>query len=270
MIVHKKGIVLTNNHVIKGADQIDIALRDGRITRAELIGSDPDSDIAVLRINLDKLPVIALGNSEQIRVGDVVLAIGNPFGVGQTVTSGIISGTGRNKLGINTFENYIQTDAAINPGNSGGALVNPLGQLIGINTAIYSRSGGSQGIGFAIPIDLASNIMTQIIDHGFVVRGWLGVAIKNISPQMAKIFKLPVDHGVIISNIVRNGPADIAKLLPKDIILEINGIEVHTQRAALVAISQVKPGNKIILTLIRNGKQIEITAEVVQRPPRIR
>ncbi|MBF0219532.1 MAG: trypsin-like peptidase domain-containing protein, partial [Gammaproteobacteria bacterium] len=190
VIFDAKGYILTNNHVIDGADEIEVALRDGRNAKALLVGSDPEADLALLRIDLPNLPTITLTNSEQLRVGDVVLAIGNPFGVGQTVTMGIVSATGRSKLGINTFENFIQTDAAINPGNSGGALVNALGELVGINTAIFSKSGGSQGIGFAIPANLARNSATQLIERGYVARGWLGVEIQEITPELVASFNL--------------------------------------------------------------------------------
>lgn len=266
VIISSQGYILTNNHVIAGADEIAVALRDGRTVQAKLVGADPDSDIAVLKINLPNLPAITLGHSKSLHVGDVVLAIGNPFGVGQTVTSGIVSALGRNSLGINTFENFIQTDAAINPGNSGGALINAYGDLIGINTAIYSESGGSMGIGFAIPISLARDVLTQIIEHGHVIRGWLGVKIQNISPDLAASFKLKSTDGAIITNIILNGPADKAGLDRGDIIIEVAGKKVHNVRETLNTISQHKPGEHISITIIRAGKTISKEASIIQRP----
>ena len=266
VIVSKQGYVITNNHVIQNADEIEVVLHDGRTVAARVVGNDPESDIAVLKIELEKLPVITLGQSKGMRVGDVVLAIGNPFGVGQTVTSGIVSATGRSHLGINTFENYIQTDAAINPGNSGGALINASGELIGINTAIYSRSGGSQGIGFAIPVMLAKDVMTQIIQHGRAIRGWLGVAIQEIDAQLAESFGLQSQNGAIISQIVKNGPADKAELQPGDVITAVNGEEVMSVQDTLYRISRIKPNDKVELTLVRKGKTITKKAVVAERP----
>ena len=266
VIISPQGYLLTNNHVIKDADEIQVALSDGRVTQARLIGTDPDTDLAILQISIDKAPIITLGDSDKLRVGDVVLAIGNPFGVGQTVTSGIVSATHRSMLGINTYENYIQTDAAINPGNSGGALINAYGELIGINTAIYSKSGGSQGIGFAIPVSLAKDVMTQIIQHGHVQRGWLGVAIQDITPQLAESFKLNSPDGVIITNLIRNGPADRAGLDRGDIITHLDDKPVNNMYALLNTISKVKPGTVIEIQGFRNGKKFTAKAEVVQRP----
>ena len=266
VIISSEGYILTNNHVIEAADEIEVALRDGRTASAKIVGTDPDTDLAILKIDAPQLQSITLGHSKQLRVGDVVLAIGNPFGVGQTVTSGIVSATGRNMLGINTYENFIQTDAAINPGNSGGALITANGNLIGINTAIFSRSGGSQGIGFAIPIDLARDVMQQIIEHGEVVRGWLGVAIQNITEDLAESFELESLDGVIISNIIRNGPADQAGLTRGDVITRINGAEVKNVRSALNLISQAKPGSTVKISGIRQGKKLEVDATVMQRP----
>lgn len=266
VIISSEGYILTNNHVIEAADEIEIALRDGRTASAKVVGTDPDTDLAILKIETPQLQSITLGHSKQLRVGDVVLAIGNPFGVGQTVTSGIVSATGRNMLGINTYENFIQTDAAINPGNSGGALITANGNLIGINTAIFSRSGGSQGIGFAIPIDLARDVMQQIIEHGEVIRGWLGVAIQNITEDLAQSFELASLDGVIISNIIRNGPADQAGLTRGDVITRINGAEVKNVRSALTLISQAKPGSTVKISGIRRGKNFEADATVMQRP----
>jgi len=266
VIISAQGDILTNNHVIAGADEIAVALHDGRTVQAKVVGADPESDIAVLKINLKDLPVITLGHSKTLRVGDVVLAIGNPFGVGQTVTSGIVSALGRNSLGINTFENFIQTDAAINPGNSGGALIDAYGDLVGINTAIYSESGGSMGIGFAIPISLARDVMTQIIEHGHVIRGWLGVRIQDISPDLAASFNLKSTDGAIVTNIVLNGPADKAGLDRGDIIIEIAGKKVRDVRDTLNTISEHKPGEQIDITVIRDGKTLTKQATVIERP----
>ena len=266
VIVSLQGYVLTNNHVIKDADEIQVALGDGRITQAKLVGTDPDTDLAILKIDIDRPPIITLGNSEKLRVGDVVLAIGNPFGVGQTVTSGIVSATHRSMLGISTYENYIQTDAAINPGNSGGALINAYGELIGINTAIYSKSGGSQGIGFAIPVSLAKDVMTQIIQQGHVQRGWLGIAIQDITPQLAESFKLDSANGVIVTNLIRQGPADLAGLDRGDVITHIDEKPVNNMYELLYTVSQVKPGVTITIQGVRQGKKFEKKAKVVQRP----
>jgi serine protease DegS len=266
VILSSEGYILTNNHVISDAAEIAVALNDGRTTSAKLFGADPESDLAVLKIELKDLPVVTLGRSDNLEVGDVVLAIGNPFGVGQTVTSGIVSGLGRTELGINTFENFIQTDAAINPGNSGGALINANGELVGINTAIFSQSGGSHGIGFAIPVNLAKDVLTQLIEHGRVIRGWLGIKIQDISPQLAKAFELDSTDGVVISNIVVNGPADKAELDRGDIITHIEGNKVRDFRETLNQISMHKPGDKITLSIIRDGKKMEKTATVSERP----
>jgi serine protease DegS len=266
VIISPEGYILTNNHVIEAADEIEVALRDGRTASASIVGTDPDTDLAILKIETLQLQSITLGHSKQLRVGDVVLAIGNPFGVGQTVTSGIVSATGRNMLGINTYENFIQTDAAINPGNSGGALITANGNLIGINTAIFSRSGGSQGIGFAIPIDLARDVMQQIIEHGEVIRGWLGVAIQNITEDLAQSFALESFDGVIISNIIRNGPADLAGLTRGDVITHINAEAVKNVRAALTLISQARPGTTVKIGGIRQGEKFDVDVTVMQRP----
>jgi len=267
VIINQHGYILTNNHVIAGADEILIALKNGSVKKAQIIGTDPETDLAVLKIQGDNLPAITLGKDKASRVGDVVLAIGNPFGVGQTVTSGIVSATGRDMLGINTFENFIQTDAAINPGNSGGALINPYGELIGINTAIFSRSGGSQGIGFAIPVSLAKNVMQQIIEHGHVVRGWLGVAIQSIDTKLAEALNLNSTDGVVITNIIVNGPADQAKLTRGDTITKINGVKIKNVRHALNTISLSKPGDKLSIEGVRQGKIFDAIAIAIQRPP---
>ena len=268
VIVSSKGYLLTNHHVIRDADKIQVALRDGRTAAARIIGTDPDTDLAVLRIELEQLPVITLADSNALHVGDVTLAIGNPYGVGQTVTMGIVSATGRTKLGINTFENFIQTDAAINPGNSGGALVDANGNLIGINTAIYSRSGGSQGIGFAIPSNLARNVLEEILEYGRPRRGWLGVEAHAVTSSIAKGIDMPKPEGVIIAGVMRNGPAHKAGIEPGDVVLEINGKKITDARDALTAISRHKPGSKLKLKIFRKGKLLTVTATVIERPQR--
>src|SRR5229473_3780401 len=242
VIISAPGYILTNYHVVDGADAIQVSLRDGRTASAKVIGGDPEADIAVLKINLPQLPVITLGQSDQLHVGDVVLAIGNPFGVGQTVTMGIVSATGRNQLGINTFENFIQTDAAINPGNSGGALIDANGNLIGINTAIFSRSGGYQGIGFAIPVSLAKKVMEQIIETGSVTRGWFGVEVADISPELAESLGLKGTRGAIIGAIERGSPAEKGGMKLGDVIVAIEGRPVADSATALNAIAGVSPG----------------------------
>ncbi len=266
VIVNEHGFILTNNHVIDGAEEIRVTLRDGRTTEAKVIGKDTEADLAVLKVDLDKLPVITLGKSDALRVGDVVLAIGNPFGVGQTVTQGIVSATGRSELGINTFENFIQTDAAINPGNSGGALITAHGELIGINTAIFSQSGGSEGIGFAIPVSLAKISMAQIVEKGYVSRGWLGIEIQELTPDLAESFGLKGEKGVIISGVLRSGPADKAGLEPGDVIKQINGKEMESVHAALNAIAQTQPGEALTVNGIRNSKPLDIKVTVAERP----
>ncbi|GMR19681.1 MAG: Do family serine endopeptidase AlgW [Gammaproteobacteria bacterium] len=266
VIVNKNGFVLTNYHVIREADSIQVALRDGRTTAARVIGVDPETDLAVLRIELDNLPAITLGHSGTLRVGDVVLTIGNPFGVGQTVTMGIVSATGRNKLGINTFENFIQTDAAINPGNSGGALVDANGNLIGINTAIFSKSGGSQGIGFAIPTKLAVNVLDEIIRYGRPRRGWLGIEADPVTEELARTLGMKEPRGIIIVGVLRNGPAHKAGIEPGDVIINIEGTEITDAQSALFAISSKKPGEQLKLKIYRDGKKLDLVATVIERP----
>ncbi|MFQ5488441.1 MAG: Do family serine endopeptidase [Gammaproteobacteria bacterium] len=268
VIISAEGYILTNNHVIDGSDEILAALADGRTVSATIVGTDPETDLAVLKVELHDLPSITIGHSEQLRVGDVVLAIGNPFGVGQTVTQGIISATGRSHLGISTFENFIQTDAAINPGNSGGALINAYGELIGINTAIFSRSGGSQGVGFAIPVSLVKSVMGQIIEHGEAIRGWLGVEIQSLTPELAESFGMPDTKGIIIAGILRSGPADRAGLKAGDIITQIKGQAVDNATTALNLIAQTPPGESIPLQGVRNGQPFTLAATVGRRPGR--
>ena len=266
VIVGPEGIVLTNYHVIESADEIEVLLADGRRASAKIVGGDPDTDLAVIKIDLPNLPSIVFGRPEAARVGDVVLAIGNPFGVGQTVTMGIVSALGRSQLGINTFENFIQTDAAINPGNSGGALVDAQGNLIGINTAIYSRSGGSLGIGFAIPANMAKSIMEQIVATGTVTRGWIGVEIQEITPELAESFKLPKSQGAIIAGVMRSGPADKAGIKPGDVLVEIAGKPVGDSAGMLNLIAQLKPGETANLKLVRAGKIVEAAVTIGTRP----
>ncbi|TVP42485.1 MAG: Do family serine endopeptidase [Halomonas sp.] len=266
VIVSDDGYVLTNHHVINGADEIQVALRDGRETLAEVVGTDPESDLAVLRISLDDLPVIELTDSADVAVGDVALAIGNPFGVGQTVTMGIISATGRNHLGLNAYEDFIQTDAAINPGNSGGALVNPEGALVGINTAIFSRSGGSQGIGFAIPANLAHSILDELVTQGRVIRGWLGIEAQALSRELAASFGLQTPQGVIIAGVVNDGPAARAGLEPGDVLLAVDGQPILDARATMSEIASIAPGTSLPLTIVRSGERMNMTLEVGERP----
>jgi len=266
VLISAQGYVLTNNHVIEGADQIQVLLADGRSAKASVVGIDTDTDLAVLHIHADNLPSIIIGDSVKLRVGDVVLAIGNPFGVGQTVTSGIIGATGRDHLGITTYEDFIQTDAAINPGNSGGALINTQGELIGINSAIYSRSGGSQGIGFAIPIGLAKGVMTQIIENGHVVRGWLGIEAQDMTPLLAKSYDLTYRPGMLIGGVMREGPAGKAGLAPGDVVVTINGEEIKETSEAMKAISEQKPGTVITLTGYRKEAPFSVQVQIIQRP----
>ncbi len=242
VIVSASGYILTNNHVVESADEIDVMLNDSRHARAKVIGTDPDSDLAVLKIELDRLPVIVLGDSNVLQVGDQVLAIGNPFGVGQTVTSGIVSALGRNQLGINTFENFIQTDAAINPGNSGGALVDTNGSLLGINTAIYSRSGGSMGIGFAIPVSTARMVLEGIVKDGQVTRGWIGVEPNELTPELAQTFGVDAKQGVIITGVLQNGPAAKGGMKPGDVVVRVAKQDIHSVSELLSDVAALKPG----------------------------
>ena len=266
VVVSPEGYLLTNNHVIDGADDIEVQLNDGRKARAKLVGTDPESDIAVLKIELDKLPVITFGNTDELEVGDVVLAIGNPFGVGQTVTSGIVSALGRNQLGINTFENFIQTDAAINPGNSGGALVDAQGNLMGINTAIYSRSGGNMGIGFAIPVNTAKQVMEALIRNGEVKRGWIGVEPRDLTTEIAETFDLPVKEGVLITGVLQNGPAADGGIRPGDVVVKIKDTPIRNTSQLLNAVAAEQPTTEVPITVQRGSKTVELTVRVGQRP----
>ena len=267
VIVSPQGHVLTNNHVIENADGIEIILMDGRKTSARVIGTDPETDLALLKIELPDLPVIVLGQMEQLQIGDIVLAIGNPFGVGQTVTSGIVSALGRTQLGINTFENFIQTDAAINPGNSGGALVDVQGHLLGINTAIYSRSGGNMGIGFAIPVSTAREVMEDLIRDGRVTRGWIGVEPREISAEVAQSIQLPAaGQGVLIAGVLQNGPAARAGVRPGDVILQVQDQPVRNVAELLQHVAQLPPGQMARLSLWRDNNTVQVQVTPGERP----
>ncbi len=266
VIISSDGLIMTNNHVIQDAEEIWIVLSDGRTLQAKVVGTDPDTDLALLNIGEKGLDVIKAGNSDTMQVGDVVLAIGNPFGVGQTVTMGIVGATGRSHLGINTFENFIQTDAAINPGNSGGALINANGELVGINTAIFSKSGGSHGIGFAIPVKLAKGVMQQLLKNGRVVRGWLGLAGQDMTPALANSFNLKETDGVLISGVLEGGPADQAGIKPGDIISQINDQGHKSASEILNYISTLTPGDKVEISGWRGKSEFKIEATVAERP----
>ena len=274
VIVSASGYILTNFHVVDGADQIEVALQDGRNLNARLVGGDPESDLAVLQIEPGKaelkLPAVTLGQMDNVVVGDVVLAIGNPFGVGQTVTMGIVSALGRSHLGINTFENFIQTDAAINPGNSGGALTDNRGNLVGINTAIYSRSGGSLGIGFAIPISTARNVMEQIIATGTVTRGWIGVEVQEITQELAESFGLREPTGALIAGVQRGSPADAGGIKPGDILVAVDGKPVKDPQVMLELIARQKPGETVAFQLRRQKGLIDTAIRIGKRPPQRR
>ena len=266
VIVSASGYILTNNHVVESADEIEVVLNDSRRARAKVIGTDPETDLAVLKIELDRLPAIVLGSSDALQVGDQVLAIGNPFGVGQTVTSGIISALGRNQLGINTFENFIQTDAAINPGNSGGALVDTSGNLLGINTAIYSRSGGSMGIGFAIPVATAKLVLEGIVKDGQVTRGWIGVEPNDLSPELAETFGVKAKEGVIITGVLQDGPAARAGIKPGDVITQVAGKPVSNVADLLSSVAALKPGTASKFSVLRRDSQVELAVTPSVRP----
>ncbi|HSI55929.1 MAG TPA: Do family serine endopeptidase [Ideonella sp.] len=266
VIVAAEGYLLTNNHVIEGADDIQVKLLDGREAEARLIGTDPETDVAVLKIELDRLPVVSLGNIEQLHVGDAVLAIGNPFNVGQTVTSGIVSALGRSGLGLSTFENFVQTDAAINPGNSGGALIDVNGNLVGINTAIYSRSGGSMGIGFAIPVDLAHQVMDSLVRDGQVTRGWIGVQPRDLDPDLAQSFKLPINEGVLITGVLQDGPASDAGMKPGDVVTRIAGKPVRNISQLLTVVAGLKPRTEAAINVQRGAQALELKVVVARRP----
>ena len=266
VIVDHNGYVLTNNHVIEGASEIQVVLGDGRSVPARIVGIDPETDIAVLQAAGSSLPIARLGGSEEPRVGDVVMAIGNPFGVGQTVTMGIVSATGRSVLGVTDFETYIQTDAAINLGNSGGALINAAGEVVGISTAMYTQSGGSLGIGFAIPVELAKEVMTQIVQNGRVIRGWLGVSMQKLTPALAESLDIEFGEGILISGVLADGPGDRAGLSPGDLIVQIDRKPVTATRQMLQVIARKAPGTPLSLTIRRDGDELEQVAIVGERP----
>ncbi len=265
VIVSPEGILLTNNHVVEDAGEIDVQLSDGREVRAEVVGTDPETDLAVLRIPLGKLPAITLGRSQDLHIGDPLLAIGNPFNVGQTVTAGIVSALGRNGLGLSTFESFIQTDAAINPGNSGGALVNAQGHLVGINTAIYSKSGGSQGIGFAIPTDVALRVMESLLKDGVVRRGWIGVEPRALTPEIAESLQIGNRQGVLITGVLQDGPASKGGLRPGDVVVAVGGQPVASVSQLLDAVAGLAPGKRATVTVFRGQQELALTLDIVQR-----
>jgi serine protease DegQ len=266
VIVSQNGFILTNHHVIEAADEIQVALENGQTLPARVVGTDPETDLAVLKISANALPAITFAESDTLRIGDWVLAVGNPFGVGQTVTAGIVSALGRTHLGINTFENFIQTDAAINPGNSGGALVDVAGHLVGVNSAIYSRTGGSQGIGFAIPVSIARQVMEQIIREGGVVRGWVGIEVQDLTPELAESFNLDKTEGALIAGVLKGGPADLGGVRPGDILLAVNGSTVTDSSSLLNLIAALKPGDKARLTVARKNQSLDLPIQVGRRP----
>jgi serine protease DegQ len=266
VIVSAEGLLLTNHHVVEGADAIEVQLADGRQASAKVVGTDPETDLALLKIDLPKLPAAVFGDSASLAVGDAVLAIGNPFGVGQTVTAGIVSALGRNRLGLSTFENFIQTDAAINPGNSGGALVDASGALVGINTAIFSRSGGSLGIGFAIPTSTARSVIDSLLRDGRVVRGWIGVEPRDLTPDLAESLKLPIDSGVLIAGVLRDGPAAAGGVQPGDVVVRVGAERVANTAELLARVAALAPGAQAALALQRGDKAVEVTVRVAQRP----
>lgn len=266
VIVSKNGYILTNNHVVDGAKEVKVTLPDGREFTAKVVGRDPKTDIAVVKIDANNLPTIPMADSKNVEVGDVVLAVGNPFGVGETVTEGIVSAKNRGGMGIEHYEDFIQTDAPINPGNSGGALVDIDGRLVGINTAIMSRSGGSQGVGFAIPSDLARNVMESLIQYGHVTRGYLGVAIQDVTPELAPQFDLKDNHGAIVSQVEPNGPAAEAGLKDGDVIVKFNGDPIADSRELQLDVAGVKPGSKVPVQILRNGDEKTLDVTVKPQP----
>lgn len=266
VIISADGYLLTNNHVVEGADEITVTLHDGRSLNATIVGTDPESDLAVLRISATGLPSITIGDSDAVSIGDQVLAIGNPFGVGQTVTSGIISATGRSHLGINTFENFIQTDAAINPGNSGGALVDINGNLLGINTAIFSQSGGSMGIGFAIPTSTAQLILHSLLKEGRVVRGWVGVSANDLTPELAQAAGVDVQTGILVTGVLQGGPAERAGIKPGDVITHVGQQEIRNVAGLLTAVAALPPDVVSTFTVYRGKQKNQISVTPAERP----
>jgi serine protease Do len=265
-IVDSEGYILTNSHVVEGAQEISVHLADGREFKAKVVGTDPPTDIAVIKIKADNLPVAQLGDSDKAEVGDWVLAIGSPFGLDQTVTSGIISATGRSNVGITDYEQFLQTDAAINPGNSGGPLVNMRGQVTGVNTAIASHSGGYMGVGFAVPINLAREVMKRICEKGHVTRGWLGVGIQRLTPELAESMKLKADEGVLVSQVMEGGPAEKAGLKAGDVILEFAGKPVKTPSELQNSVAWGEPGTKADVVILRGGKRQTLKVTIDKRP----
>jgi serine protease DegQ len=268
VIVSPNGYILTNQHVVEAADEIQVALANGQTKTlpARVVGADPETDLAVLKIDADNLPAITFAQADSLKVGDWVLAVGNPFGVGQTVTAGIVSALGRTHLGINTFENFIQTDAAINPGNSGGALVDGAGNLVGVNSAIYSRTGGSQGIGFAIPVSIARQVMEQIVKSGSVTRGWVGIEVQDLTPELAESFNLKSAEGALIAGVLKGGPADTGGIRPGDILLAVNGVAVSDSASLLNLIAALNPGKDAQLTVARKQQSLKLNIRVGRRP----
>ena len=266
VIVSPEGFVITNHHVIQGADDIQLVLSDGRRFTALVRGTDPESDIAVLKADATNLPAITLGHAEDLQVGDVVLAIGNPFGFGNTVTAGIVSALGRNFLGVNRFEDFIQTDAAINPGNSGGALIDTAGNLIGINSTIFSQTGASNGIAFSIPVSLAKTVFEQIIRDGEVTRGWFGIEPQSLTPDMVQSLALPANDGVLIRSMQRGGPAENAGIQARDVVVEVAGKPTRNVPQLLARIAELPPGSSARVHLVRDGKPLDIDVKVGKRP----
>jgi serine protease DegQ len=266
VILDARGHIVTNAHVLEAAEKVEVALADGRRAAARIVGADPETDLAVIRIDLPELPAITLGSAETLRVGDVVLAIGNPFGVGQTVTMGIVSALGRNRLGATTFENYVQTDAAINPGNSGGALIDGQGRLVGINTLIFSRSGGSQGIGFAIPSATVRQVVDQLIENGRVVRGWLGVETQDLTAALAESFGLQGARGVLVAGVVKGSPAADGGLRAGDVVLSVAGRPISGSRELLDTVAALRPGQAVEVNLLRDRRETRLTVRVGTRP----
>ncbi len=265
VMLTRNGLMLTNRHVVKEADEIRVVLADGTDLQVTVVGFDPETDLAVLKASARDLPVMPVGRPERLRVGDVVLAIGNPFGIGQTVTMGIVGATGRTHLGISGIENYIQTDAAINPGNSGGALINTQGELIGINTAIFSHSGGSEGVGFAIPVDLAMDVMHQLVAKGRVVRGWIGIVGRSVTPQLAASFGLRTETGVLVSSTLEDSPAEHAGLRPGDVITRVDERPVATTHELLEAVAAAGPGANLGLEVWRGSERIDARTTTIER-----
>ncbi|MEA3275677.1 MAG: trypsin-like peptidase domain-containing protein [Pseudomonadota bacterium] len=266
VILSRDGLLLTNRHIVKDADEIKVVLADGKDLDVRVVGFDPETDLAVLKANASDLPAITIGRPQDLRVGDVVLAIGNPFGIGQTVTMGIVSATGRSQLGISSIENFIQTDASINPGNSGGALINARGELVGINIAIVSQSGGSEGVGFAIPADLATDVMEQVVAQGRVVRGWVGIVGRSVTPQLAESFGLRAPSGVLVSATLEDSPAEHAGLRPGDVVTEVDGQAVTSTHELLEAIAAAGPGTNVELEVWRGSQRIETQTTTIERP----